>query len=57
MSEQQIIDMLHIMVNMTTSLSKISVHMEQIVEKLDSIDNNVVYLGATLQDIKEDEIS
>jgi hypothetical protein len=57
MNDDQIMNMLLIMSNMTSSLSKISIHMEEIVEKLDSIDNNMVYLGCTMEDIKDEEIS
>jgi hypothetical protein len=42
---------------MTSSLSKISIHMEEIVEKLDSIDNNMVYMINTLEDIKEEDMA
>ena len=43
MSEQQTMDMLLIMANMTKSLSKISIHMEEIVEKLDGIESSLIH--------------
>ena len=57
MNDDQIMNMLLIMSNMTSSLSKISKHMEEIVDKLDSIDNNMVYLGCTMEEINNEEIS
>lgn len=57
MNNHQISDLLLMMSNMTSSLSKISIHMEEIVEKLDSIDNNMVYMINTLEDIKEEDMA
>ncbi len=57
MKQDQVDAMLCLLENMTDGLSKIANHMEHIVDKLDSIDSNLVYLGHTMEEIKEEEIS
>ncbi len=49
MSEQQTMDMLLIMANMTASLSSISKSMEQIVEKLDNIDSSLIHQNSMFE--------
>jgi uncharacterized protein YukE len=50
MNDDQIMNMLLIMANMTKALTKISEHMEEIVEKLDSIDSNIVHMNNMVEE-------
>lgn len=43
-------DLLPMISNITSSLSKISIHLEEIVEKLDNINENTFYIGEALSE-------